>query len=409
MSAIVTFARNRIAYTTTKCLAREGIKVITCDSVFPAMTFFSIHSKAYFLYPSYFKQPLGFVDTLLKNVQKIRPTVLMPMFEETYILAHFQNKFTRYTRLPIPSFEKLMIARDKLLIIKVARELGIPVPDMWIVENWNDLARISKEVDYPLVIKPRRARGAKGVNYVFSKKELSRSFKNTMNLFNAESPEYPLVQEYVPGTGYGVSMLFNQGELRAKFVHKRIVEYPVTGGASVERVSTRHPKMEEYAERLLAHLEWHGVAMVEFKLDARTKKPVMMEVNPRFWGSLNQAVCAGVNFPYLLYRMAVDGDVSHVLNYRLGVKTRWFFGYARAVIDSLVKLKKPSYVFKNFLKFYQCNMYYDEFSVEDPKPFLMEPIPFLVQFLRNGELDVYESIDEALKIIEGEENILDKF
>lgn len=80
--------------------------------------------------------------------------------------------------------------------------------------------------------------------------------------------------------------------------------------------------MEEIAFRLLDHLEWHGVAMVEFKLDDRTGKPVILEVNPRFWGSLSMAISAGVDFPWLLYQMTMEGDVTPVNEYRLGVRSR---------------------------------------------------------------------------------------
>ena len=52
------------------------------------------------------------------------------------------------------------------------------------------------------------------------------------------------------------------------------------------------------------------------------KMPVLMEVNPRFWGSLNQAIQSGVNFPCLLYQMATEGDISTVYNYTIGIKTK---------------------------------------------------------------------------------------
>jgi hypothetical protein len=50
-----------------------------------------------------------------------------------------------------------------------------------------------------------------------------------------------------------------------------------------------------------------------------------MEINPKFWGSLDLAIASGVDFPYLLYKMAVDGDVSPVSNYKLGTKFIWPF------------------------------------------------------------------------------------
>jgi predicted ATP-grasp superfamily ATP-dependent carboligase len=51
---------------------------------------------------------------------------------------------------------------------------------------------------------------------------------------------------------------------------------------------------------LLGQFDWQGVAMVEFKVEANTGTPYLLEVNGRFWGSLQLAIDAGVDFPALL-------------------------------------------------------------------------------------------------------------
>jgi predicted ATP-grasp superfamily ATP-dependent carboligase len=85
----------------------------------------------------------------------------------------------------------------------------------------------------------------------------------------------------------------------------------------------RHPRIEELGIRLLQSLKWHGVAMVEFKVDPRDNEPKLMELNPRFWGSLALAIHAGVDFPYLLYRMAMGKEFAPVVDYTVGVRCRW--------------------------------------------------------------------------------------
>src|SRR5262249_40991218 len=86
------------------------------------------------------------------------------------------------------------------------------------------------------------------------------------------------------------------------------------------------PPLLDHAERILEALKWHGVAMVEFKRDARDGVSKLLEINGRFWGSLQLAVDSGVDFPYLLYRQAVDGDIDPVFSYRVGVRLRWWLG-----------------------------------------------------------------------------------
>jgi len=393
MSSIITFARNRIAYTLAKSLAKHGVTVITSDSVYPAMTFFSKYSSSFFTYPSYTRDPMGFFRCLFDHVKALKPDVLMPAHEETVILSYFKDRFAKYTKLPIASYEQMNVARDKTTMTAIAQSLDVPTPQTYHVRGLKELPRISDDVAYPAVIKIPRGRGAWGLTYVHTKNDLLASYTATLQRFGNGSG-VPFIQEYIPGTGYGVSALFNQGEVRALFVHKRLMEYPITGGASVDRISTRHAKMEEYACRLLTHLKWHGVAMVEFKLDRRTGTPVFLEINPRFWGSLNQAVCAGVDFPRLLYEMAVSGDVSPTFNYRVGVRTRWFFGQIQALLDA-VKRGQGVQALKRFKPFTR-NTYYDDFSVTDIMPFIVAPLPYLVHFLQEGALDTYESIDDAV-------------
>jgi predicted ATP-grasp superfamily ATP-dependent carboligase len=65
--------------------------------------------------------------------------------------------------------------------------------------------------------------------------------------------------------------------------------------------------------------------MVEFKQDEADGEFKMMEINPKFWGSLDLAIASGVDFPFLLYKMAIDGDVNSVFSYVKGVRFMWPF------------------------------------------------------------------------------------
>jgi predicted ATP-grasp superfamily ATP-dependent carboligase len=120
-----------------------------------------------------------------------------------------------------------------------------------------------------------------------------------------------------------VAVLMNfASEPKASFAYRRLREYPIAGGPSTLRESIWNPELQARAERLLALLGWTGVAMVEFKVDPRDGDPKLLEVNPRFWGSLHHAIVCGVDFPFLVYRLAMDGDVDRVLRYRIGVRSR---------------------------------------------------------------------------------------
>jgi predicted ATP-grasp superfamily ATP-dependent carboligase len=85
------------------------------------------------------------------------------------------------------------------------------------------------------------------------------------------------------------------------------------------------PVMRDYAERLLSTANWFGPAMVEFRVDP-DGKPWLMEINGRFWGSLQLAIDCGVDFPWLLYRLCQGEQARGPGDYVVGRRLRWLLG-----------------------------------------------------------------------------------
>ncbi len=92
------------------------------------------------------------------------------------------------------------------------------------------------------------------------------------------------------------------------------------------------PALRAAGLAVLRALEWHGVAMVEFRVRA-DGTPVFLEVNGRFWASLALAVYAGADFPAWLAHMAEHGDVEAPSGYRVGVRCRWLLGDVRHLLE----------------------------------------------------------------------------
>ncbi|MCD6599817.1 MAG: ATP-grasp domain-containing protein [Dehalococcoidia bacterium] len=326
MSAIVTTASSIKALIITRSLGRKGIRVATGDKQRFALTSLSRYSTNSFLYPSPQETPTEFINSLIQFAKNNKHEVLIPTHsEDTYVIAKHKSELDPYIRVPLYDYSSIMKAHNKGYTMQVAEELGMPIPKTLFIQNFDELHHQAEKIQFPAVIKLKTGTSSIGISYAHTNEELVTQYEDTVSRFNLAPEDYPLIQEYIPGDGYGVSLLFNHGELRAKFTHKRLREYPPSGGPSTYRLSVECPEMEEMAIKLLKYFHWHGVAMVEFKLDSRTNMPVLLEINPRFWGSVNQAIYSGVDFPYLLYQMAIDGDVEPVLTYKLGVKTKVAF------------------------------------------------------------------------------------
>lgn len=380
MTVLITTANSPKALVAVRSLGRKNVEVTTADKHKFALSSLSKYSRNFFLYPPPTKSPYEFICSLISFLKKHKHEVLIPVHsEDTHLIAKHKSKFESSVKVPLHDYPTMMQVNNKGYLMRVASDIGIPVPKTYFIEGLSTLHTIADEINYPAVIKLRETASSIGISYVYSKEKLISKYKETISRFNLTPSNYPLIQEYIEGDGYGVSVLFNQGDLRAKFTHKRIREYPITGGPSTYRISVKHPRMESLAIELLKHFDWHGVAMVEFKLNKRTKKPVLMEINPRFWGSINQAVKSGVDFPYLLYKMALEGDISQVLNYKVGVKTKNFLIDYIALFNYIIRAKRIG-----LLKEFFCLPFNDDiFSLDDPVPAL--------SFIRTGLGEIIHS------------------
>ncbi|WP_406661216.1 ATP-grasp domain-containing protein [Methanolobus sp. ZRKC3] len=369
MGVLVTSAHSAKSLVVTRSLGRNGIDVTTSDYTKLAPTYYSKYSKDHFVYPHPIENSESFINCILKNVKKNNYEALIPVnSEETYLIAKYKHKFTPYLKVPLHDYDSIMRANDKGELLKIAEDIDIPIPKTYNLNNMSEIKQVAEKLNYPAVIKLKNTKSSIGLSYVHSKEEFISKYVETVSNFHLSASNLPIVQEYIPGDGYGVSALFNCGDPRAIFTHKRLREYPSSGGPSTCRISTEHKEMEKIAVKILKYLNWHGVAMVEFKLDSRTNKPYVIEINPRFWGSVNQAVAAGVDFPYLLYQMAVDGDVKPVFNYKMGVKTRFLINDFRSLSDILKNEPNKIPTLMSFSHFFGKNLYYDTLSFDDPIP-----------------------------------------
>lgn len=362
-SVFVTDGRSRASLAIVRSLGKQGIKVIAGESMPICSTFYSKYVQKKVIYPDPDRYPDQFADFMYDFVQNNDLDMIMPVRDSTTLtLSKYKQRFSPYVKIPLADYDTLTIGRDKAQTIRLAEELNIPHPKTTYDED-PDFERIKKEFSFPVVIKPRESSGSRGIVYIQSPDALEDAYIKTRTRFGKL-----MVQEFIPyGGAYGTSMLLNHGEVRAFFSHKRLREYPISGGPSTLREGIRDPKLERYAADLLSSVQWHGVAMVEFRMDSRTGEYKLMEINPRFWGSLALPIFSGVDFPYLLYRMGMEGDVEPVSDYPVGMRSRWLiFGDILWLLGSPNKMK----AIPEFMKFRDKNLCYDTLSIDDPFPAL---------------------------------------
>ena len=263
----------------------------------------------------------------------------MPMTEATTLALslHRDKIFSAGGCMVLPSHQQVLRAFDKRQTTELARSLGIAVPWTTLVGSKDEAERAASSLEYPVVLKPRASEefGDSGNVRTGGRPRYASSPAEFLSAYDDVSRRSSgvLVQQYVEGEGAGYFALMHHGELRAEFAHRRIRDVHPTGSGSAVRVSVEpEPEIRRAGLAMLQALEWHGVAMVEFRSHPG-KCPVFMEVNGRFWNSLPLAYYAGADFPALLAEMAQRGDIQPKLGYRIGVRCRWFQGDLRHLLE----------------------------------------------------------------------------
>jgi len=308
-------ARYVAALTVVRSLGRRGVRVAAAERRDRrdrgVMGFASRYARARLQMPAPWADPPAFA-AWLKRTAADRPVFPVGM-DTLRWFAHHRPLWAGSVRALVPAPEALAAAEDKQRVHEVAVDLGLPTPRQY---------SPGAPVPLPAVVKYRAGEAlglapAQRYRIVRDRAALEAAWAE----FAARQPQ-PLIQEYLPGPGFGYStVLAAPGRPVAHFVHRRLREYPPGGGPSSYAVSTREPELVEMSVRLLAALGLVGPAMVEWKQDAAGGFR-LLEVNPRFWGTLPLAVAAGADFPWLAYQV-LTGAEPDGSPYRAGVRLRY--------------------------------------------------------------------------------------
>jgi predicted ATP-grasp superfamily ATP-dependent carboligase len=273
--------------------------------------------------------PESGVDALvlatLKQVQRHSYDLLLPIgYKTTLALAQAREQFLPHVHLEIAEYSKIETASDKYRMARLCEDIGVPVPRSFVPTSETELRQIARDVPAPYVIKPQKESPGRSVLYARNEEELLSVYRETFFLANG-TKELPILQEFIPGYGCGFFATYQNGVCKRIFMHRRIREYPASGGVSTCAESYYHPQLEEYGRRVLDALQWHGVAMAEFRFDTRHRTFKLIEVNPKFWGSLELALAAGADFPGDLCKMTGGKTLQFTGEYNRSLRFHWPF------------------------------------------------------------------------------------
>jgi ATP-grasp domain-containing protein len=293
--------------------------------------------RAVFRYPSAAADPEGFAAALAGACQRFDADAVFPASTLTALsLARLRaSGWDERAVFVCEQRDKLLDLADKWRFYELCRRSGLPTPRT-IVPAGEGLERLH-ELSFPLVWKPRLLESARGVRILRRREELDQLLLTAPALPIGEPGEYPyIVQEYVEGTVHDAVGCFQEGRPLSLATHNRLATRFDFGGPGIVIETSHERDLMVMARRLAQRTAWSGPVLFEFirKPDGR---PVLLECNPRVWGSTQLTVAAGLN----ICRQALDlflhqQSPAPVHDYIVGLVWKWL------TLGSLLSCLTPS-------------------------------------------------------------------
>lgn len=214
-----------------------------------------------------------------RRIEALLPTVDTELFPVAAAHARFD---AISVALPISPADCLRICRDKQLLMDTVKG-AVPTPESEPLTQ----AVADRVTSFPRLAKPRRGAGSRGVNKINSREHLEDMPKDGSFL----------LQEFLPGEEYSVDVYVRrEGRVIAAVPRERM---KIDSGIAVVSRTINLPEVIESATRTAELIGIRGTANVQFKraADGILK---LLEVNPRYPGTLPLTAAAGVDLPKLM-------------------------------------------------------------------------------------------------------------
>ena len=194
------------------------------------------------------------------------------------------------------------------------------------------LLEVRHEMPYPVLLKPARSVAGNGIL------EVKRAADLEGALSHFEAP--PLIQELIQGEDLELTLLCIHGKPVAGSTYLSLRNFPLPFGPPIACRTIRDEELMESGLRLLKALSFHGVAHLDFRRDRRDGRPKLLDFNARLAGTNEISTLSGVNFPLLLYRLAIGEEPEPCFDFQTDLEFRWLiFGEVQHLLQTDHRLR----------------------------------------------------------------------
>jgi carbamoyl-phosphate synthase large subunit len=236
----------------------------------------------------------GFADAVLELCERHDLRLVVPTVDSELLpLADRRDDFEAIgASVLVGSSEALRLCLDKWLLMQRCEGL-VPIPRSAPYDLDFDVA----DWELPILAKPRQGSGSRGVRVIEAPGDLD----------GVERDGSLLIQAHLPGTEYSLdTMLGADGEVRAVVPRARL---KVDSGIAITSRTVHDPELERIGGDAARAVGLTGVANVQVKDDPEGT-PRLIEINPRFPGTMPLTIASGVDMPVLLVREALGTPLA---------------------------------------------------------------------------------------------------
>jgi D-aspartate ligase len=361
-------------YGVIRQLAREKLRVAAVFNANAEVWRLSRYVKERKRAPNPAKEPAAFLDFLLAQAKHWRGALMIPTNDHYLeVISRNKNQLSTHYRVLAADYAVVANLLDKSRLYQIAQAVGINTPLTHYYDSPAALASEKSELSFPCLIKPTEGHrffeiyGHK-LFIVKDRNELQEQFTDAFAKGLRAG-----VQETIPGPDTNLyshtSYTSEDGSLLFEGIKKKLRQNPAHFGVGRVSRTEWHPEVAELARRLLRALKYRGICLLEFKLDARTKRWTVLDANARFpLGNLNfGTVQAGINLPGLIYQDLVKG-IRHPAP-RTDDGVYWI--NLNEDLRNTFMVKGERFTLKEWLEPYRGEHIFADFDVRDPVPFVL--------------------------------------
>jgi protein-tyrosine-phosphatase/predicted ATP-grasp superfamily ATP-dependent carboligase len=360
-----------------RSLGRHGVRVHAAPANFRSPALRSRYISAIRDLPPWMADGGDWLAAIAALLRAERYDLVIPCNETTLLpLQRHRAMLSQFAKLAIPDDRVIDVLFDKHATRELAQRIGVPIAAGRPARPDDTAAGVLAEFGAPVVVKPRHSYSLGGLA-ARGKVHVVDEPSGLERVLRAADRNDTVIERFFAGHGIGVSVLASRGAVLQAFEHHRVHE--ISGASFYRRSAPLTPDLARACRAIVAALEYTGVGMFEFKLNAAGRW-ILLEVNARPWGSMPLPLALGVDFPYRWYRLLTAGEETPAVAYRTGVYGRNLVpdlqsSLSEAKLRQLGRLATLRFMLGRVAKLSRCltgREVQDVLVRDDPRPGLVE-------------------------------------